>query len=461
MENARKSYSRIKPEHYDRLTGHGDNLVQFINHRVRTGQEGSGSADEYVDFLNKRAQKDIDSVKTAAAKERKTKAHATLINQAVTNKKEMQHLLDMHGHFQNAKHLLHDVMQKNSTETIQYPSGAPGDHEGFVVTHKEPTTGNPVQEKIVDQRPGSFANVNLAGGGIIGADRGQGKNESFQLTDRLLESFNESLGATTSSKHRTINHAFRRSVHIEPRVGSSQIPVRSSVAASRSQHQQHAALTKNKIKVREEIELKEAKSNKLVMNFGRMSPIHEGHGEVIRTVVGLANRTGADHKVIMSHTQDPKKNPLTPQQKLKHARRAFPGVSFDVSSPAQPSLLHHLAKAHSDGYKEVTVVGGSDRDTMGQMAQRYNGVKGPHGYYNMKLNFAQAGANREEGGSGVTSYSASKMRDAASKNDFDSFKSMAPKTMSTPHAKDMFTDTRRGMRLESFTPPKFSEFIIG
>ena len=197
------------------------------------------------------------------------------------------------------------------------------------------------------------------------------------------------------------------------------------------------------------------------MNFGRMSPIHEGHGEVIRTVVGLANKTGADHKVIMSHTQDPKKNPLTPQQKLKHARRAFPGVNFDVSSPAQPSLLHHLSKAHADGYKEVTVVGGSDRDTMGQMAQRYNGVKGAHGYYNMKLNFAQAGASRNEGGAGVASYSASKMRDAASKNDFDSFKSMAPKTMSTPHAKDMFTDTRKGMKLESFTPSKFSEFIIG
>lgn len=441
MENARKSYSRIKPEVYDKLAGHGDSMTTFINSRVRNGQEGSGKVDEYLNFLNSKANKDIASVKTPASKDAKSKKHAALMQQVVSNSKDAQHILDMHGHFQNAKHLLLGVMNKNSKEAVEMPNGEATGHEGYVVTGK-----GGEQSKIVDQTPSGFANLNLSGAGRIGGNKA---------------AVNESLGATTSSKHSAINHAFRRSVHIQPRAGSEQIPVRSSVGAARSQHQQYAALTKNKIKVREEIELEEANSNKLVMNFSRMSPIHEGHGEVVRTVVGLANRTGADHKIIMSHTNDPKKNPLTPQQKLKHARRAFPGVNFDVSSPAQPSLLHHLAKAHSDGYKEVTVVGGSDRDTMGQMAQRYNGVKGPHGYYKMKLNFAQAGANREEGGSGVASYSASKMRDAASKNDFDSFKSMAPKTMSTPHAKDMFTDTRRGMKLESFTPPKFSEFIIG
>lgn len=435
-EAVRQSYSKMKPEAMDALEGHGINLEAHINKMIREG--GQPSTEGYIKDLTDKAKKSIDSVKTEKAKDIKAKEHSALVNQVEQNRKHFDKALEIHGHLQKAKDVLTKVMAKNNqfTHTI---AGEPTGPEGAVAVDKN---GN--MTKFVDRQ--EFSRQNFLRSKMSAAPKTQ---------------VNESLGATTSSEHRTIHNAFRRSVHIQPRSGSEQIPVRSSVGAARSQHQQYAALTKNKIKVREEIELEEAKSNKLVMNFGRMSPIHEGHGEVIRTVVGLANKTGADHKVIMSHTQDPKKNPLTPQQKLKHARRAFPGVNFDVSSPAQPSLLHHLSKAHDDGYKEVTVVGGSDRDTMGQMAQRYNGVKGAHGYYNLKLNFAQAGASRNEGGAGVASYSASKMRDAASKNDFDSFKSMAPKTMSTPHAKDMFTDTRKGMKLESFTPSKFSEFIIG
>ncbi len=441
MENARKSYSRIKPEVYDRLAGHGDSMTAFINSRVRNGQEGSGKVDDYLDFLNKKATKDIDSVKTQASKDAKTKKHAAVMQQVISNSKDAQHILDMHNHFQNAKHLLLGVMNKNSSEAVELPNGQPTGHEGYVVTGKG---GD--QSKIVDQTPQGFAHSNLAGMGAIGGAKKQ---------------VQESLGATTSKQHYPTHSSFRRSVHIQPRSGSKQIPVRTSVGAARSQHQQYAALTKNKIKVREEVEaLDEAKAKSLVMNFGRMSPIHEGHGEVIRSVVDTANRLGADHKVIMSHTQDAKKNPLSPQQKLKHARRAFPGVNFEVSSPSQPSLLHHLAKAHADGYREITIVGGSDRDAMGQMAQRYNGVKGPHGYYKAKLNFVQAGASRDEGGSGVASYSASKMRDAASKNDFDSFKSMAPKKMRDQHVRDMFNDTRSGMKItESVSFKGFIEFL--
>ena len=440
MENARKTYSKIKPEVYDRLTGHGDSMTTFINSRVRGGQEGSGKVEDYLDFLNNKAKKDIDSVKTQASKDAKSQKHAALMQQIVSNSKDAQNILDMHGHFQNAKHVLLGVMNKNSSEAVELPNGDATGHEGYVVTGK-----GGEQSKIVDQTPGGFAHSNLAGMGAIGGAKKQ------QVA--------ESLGATTSSEFRPTPMAFRQSIHIEPRAGSAQIPVRSNVASKRNRSKEYDATHDNKIAVREE-DLKEAKAKSLVMNFGRMSPIHEGHGEVIRTVVNTAKRLGADHKVIMSHTQDAKKNPLSPQQKLKHARRAFPGVNFDVSSPSQPSLLHHLAKAHADGYREITIVGGSDRDAMGQMAQRYNGVEGPHGYYKAKLNFVQAGASRNEGGSGVASYSASKMRDAASKNDFDSFKSMAPKSMSPTHAKDMFNDTRKGMKItESVSFKGFMEFL--
>lgn len=435
MENARKAYTRVKPEVYDKLSGHGDLMAAYSNSRVRAGQEGTGSVEDYLNFLNARANKDIASVKTQASKDKKTKQHAALMNQVVANSKDIQNILDMHGHFQNAKHILLGVLGKNSSETIEMPNGEATAHEGYVLTDKQ---GN--QAKAVDQRPGSFAHYNLSGMGRIGAAKAQGE-------------ISESLGATTSSKHSTIHSAFRRSVHIQPRSGSKQIPVRTSVGAARSQHQQYAALTKNKIRVREEVELEEAVVKKKVLAYVRMNPIHEGHGEVVRAVTGEAQRIGADHEIIMSHSQDAKKNPLSPAQKLKHARRAFPGVNFSVSNPSQPNLLSHLSKAYSDGYRDVTIVGGSDRDAFSDLAVRYKGQKGPHGFYgnDMKINFKQAGANRTEDG-GVASYSASKMRDAAAKNDFNSFSSMAPKKMKPAHVQDMFNDTRNGMQIrETYT----------
>ena len=192
--------------------------------------------------------------------------------------------------------------------------------------------------------------------------------------------------------------------------------------------------------------VQEAGNGKKVMSFIRANPWHEGHGEVVRSGQQEAKRIGGSHEVILSHSQDAKKNPLTPEQKLKHARRAFPNVNFSVSSPAQPTLLHHLAKAHAEGHREVSIVGGSDRDTMGELAKKYNGVKGPHGYYKLKLNFVQAGAERKEAGSGVEGYSASKMRDAVKRKDVPAFKAMAPKSMSDKHKTDMYNDVQKGMQ---------------
>lgn len=205
--------------------------------------------------------------------------------------------------------------------------------------------------------------------------------------------------------------------------------------------------------------LQEAASTKKVISFIRANPVHEGHGEVIRTGQEEAKRIGGSHEVILSHTHDPKKNPLTPEQKLKHAKRAFPGVNFSTSSPAQPSLLHHLSKAHEEGHKEVTIVGGSDRDAMGEMAKKYNGVKGPHGYYNLKLNFVQAGAERKETSGGIEGYSASKMREAAKTKNVEAFKSMAPRLMSDRHKTDMYNDVRKGMNLSESFINMFIEII--
>ena len=195
------------------------------------------------------------------------------------------------------------------------------------------------------------------------------------------------------------------------------------------------------------LESKEEKHD--VVSFTRSNPPHEGHGEVVHTGQEEAKKVGGTYHYIVSHSHDPEKNPLTPEQKVKHVKRAWPGLNVSSSSKEEPSLLHHLARLHKSGTRHVTIVGGSDRDAMAEMAKKYNGVKGKHGYYKFKsMNFVQAGAKRSEDAKGKASFSASRMREAARKGKKKEFHAMAPSGMKPEHKDEMYNDVRKGMGVE-------------
>ena len=59
--------------------------------------------------------------------------------------------------------------------------------------------------------------------------------------------------------------------------------------------------------------------SKVVTAFGRMNPPTSGHLKLIDAVHSVADKEGADHSVIVSGSNDKKKNPLTPEQKLQNA----------------------------------------------------------------------------------------------------------------------------------------------
>ena len=69
-----------------------------------------------------------------------------------------------------------------------------------------------------------------------------------------------------------------------------------------------------------------------VLAFGRMNPITNGHETVVNKVHEIAKKHNAGHTVVVSHSQDAKKNPLTGEQKVKHAKHAFPGTNVVASS---------------------------------------------------------------------------------------------------------------------------------
>ncbi len=61
--------------------------------------------------------------------------------------------------------------------------------------------------------------------------------------------------------------------------------------------------------------LREQKEKHAVMAFGRMNPITVGHEKLVNKVQELAKKVGGSAHIVVSHSQDPKRNPLNSAHK--------------------------------------------------------------------------------------------------------------------------------------------------
>ena len=184
------------------------------------------------------------------------------------------------------------------------------------------------------------------------------------------------------------------------------------------------------------------------LTFMRANPFHIGHESVVKQVTDSAANNGGGHTVLLSRSQDPKKNPLTPEQKLHWAKKSFPGANIQLATPDSPTLLHHLSKLHGDGVTDVNLHVGSDRvPEFKQLASAYNGVQGRHGYYNFKsINVHPVGETRDdEATSGIAGASATAMRNAAQAGDRDRFHAMAPSNLNTTEKDQLMAQVHAGM----------------
>ena len=193
--------------------------------------------------------------------------------------------------------------------------------------------------------------------------------------------------------------------------------------------------------------LREQKEKHAVLAFGRMNPITNGHEKLVNKVKDIATKVGGSHHIVLSHSQDSKKNPLTADQKVKHAKRAFSGTNFTAASSKAPTFFDHAESLYKKGVTHLHMVGGSDRvDEYNKLLHKYNGTqKGAR--FNFKSIEVHSAGERDPDAEGVSGISASKMREAAKEGDFDTFKKGAPSTMSVAQVKQMFNDVRKGMRL--------------
>jgi phosphopantetheine adenylyltransferase len=192
--------------------------------------------------------------------------------------------------------------------------------------------------------------------------------------------------------------------------------------------------------------IQEAAEKHHVLAFGRMNPITSGHEAVVNKVHAVAKKQGAEHTVVVSHSQDAKKNPLTGEQKVKHAARAFPDTNVKAASKDHPTILHHAAELHKKGVQHLHVVAGSDRkDEMHSLLHKYNGQESKHGSYNFKSITVHSSGARDPDAEGTKGMSASKMREHAASGNQKAFHAGAPSKMSDAHKAEMYKDVRKGM----------------
>jgi hypothetical protein len=184
-----------------------------------------------------------------------------------------------------------------------------------------------------------------------------------------------------------------------------------------------------------------------VMTFGRMNPPTTGHLKLIDKVKSVAKKNNADHTVIVSHTQDSKKNPLSAEQKLKHLKRYSPDTNFKAASKEHPSFLHHAAELHKKGVTHLHMVVGSDRvKEMKDTLHRYNGTH-QGALFNFKKITVHSAGHRDPDAEGTEGMSASKMREHAKNKDLHSFRQGVPHHVSDAHTNELMHDVRKGMGL--------------
>lgn len=185
----------------------------------------------------------------------------------------------------------------------------------------------------------------------------------------------------------------------------------------------------------------------MVFSFGRFNPPTAGHSKVVDHVMKTADSLKADHKVIVSHSQDKHKNPLSGQHKVDYVKHIHPDANVEASTKEHPHFMAHLAKMHKEGYTHATMVAGSDRvEEFQKLADKYNG---PNGQYHFKHLKVVSAGHRDPDAEGTTGVSGTKMRAHASNNDYKSFKSGLHPDASDEHSKKLFNATRGGMGLQN------------
>ena len=145
-----------------------------------------------------------------------------------------------------------------------------------------------------------------------------------------------------------------------------------------------------------------------IFTYGRLNPPTVGHKLLIDNLLKEAKKKKADPYIVVTHTQNKKKNPLSVDEKMMLIARMYPGVPILATSKQKPNPTYIVNKLKTKGYMNMSMMVGSNR--MGQ----FNWVGIP----------VLSGGVRNANANSPTGVSATEARKAAVKGDIKTFKRM-------------------------------------
>jgi len=190
-------------------------------------------------------------------------------------------------------------------------------------------------------------------------------------------------------------------------------------------------------------EVDQAESDTVTVAFGRFNPPTIGHEKLMKAADKVA--MGGPLKIYPSRTQDSKKNPLDPDMKISFMKKLFPDFEENIINDGEmKSIFNVLIAADEEGYKNVNIVVGADRQAeFENLATKYNGE-----LYNFDdIRVVSAGI-RDADAEGVEGMSASKMRKAVVDGNFNAFKKKKKKNIKDDDVQSIFNAVRSGMKLK-------------
>ena len=207
-------------------------------------------------------------------------------------------------------------------------------------------------------------------------------------------------------------------------------------------------------KVRSFEQFLEAKQKTAVFSFGRLNPPTIGHQKLLQKIIQTSKQMAGYACLYVSHSQDPKRNPLSAKQKVTYVKKMFPKEARQIKVKEDSSIRNAIdvATTLNGHYENLVMVVGSDRvKDFKTLLNKYNGVESRHGYYKYdNIQIVSAG-ERDPDAEGVAGMSASKMRAAAASGDYESFSLGLPNNFND--GKGLFKDIRLGMNIREQLKP--------
>ena len=187
-----------------------------------------------------------------------------------------------------------------------------------------------------------------------------------------------------------------------------------------------------------------------VFAFGRFNPPTIGHEKLINAVIANGQREGGTVFIYGSHSQDSRKNPLSHSDKMGYLQKMFPRIKKSIKTTAKERNVLQIAVTLNKKYDKLVLVVGSDRvDDFTSLLNSYNGIKSKHGFYKFDEIKVVSAGERDPDADGASGMSASKMRSAATKGDFESFISGASSELTIKDKRNLMNDVRKGLKLDS------------